>query len=109
GAMTRSAAPAKAIEIREVMFSSLRGGPYLNVERAGMGSIINDFCRQRNSVRAFGSVGLNRVYALFAPTTCPCLVRALEVGIISAVIRGRRESGEPGMDSGLAAFGRAPE
>jgi hypothetical protein len=34
--MTKSVAAAKAIEIREVMFSSLPGGPYLDVERAGM-------------------------------------------------------------------------
>jgi hypothetical protein len=41
--MNKNVAPAKAIEIRKVMFSSLPGDPYLDVERAGMGSIINEF------------------------------------------------------------------
>jgi hypothetical protein len=60
GAMTKNVAPAKAIEIREVMFSSLPGDPYLDIERAGMESIINDFVGWAKSPTWCGGLAAGR-------------------------------------------------
>jgi hypothetical protein len=58
--MTKNVAPAKAIEIRDVMFSSLPGDPYMEIERAGMRSIINDFVGWAKSPAGSGGLAVGR-------------------------------------------------